>query len=538
MNKSFTTIMISVACLLIMTISTMAQMTPQPADTEKTPQYGGELMIASRSKPPHLNSAIASGMGTGIPATQIFAFLLRLNHDWEYEPYLAESWEIAPDGLAVTFHLRAGATFHDGMPVTSEDVAFSLLTIQKYHPFSDMLAAVENVETPDPLTAVVRLHKPHPALMTALASPMTPILPKHVYGDGQDIKTHPANLNPIGAGPFQFVSFTGDEIVLEKYPGFFLPGKPYLNRVIIKIMDVSVTLIGFETGSIHLAGFIDIKEHINQSATNQNMRFAYSGYEAIGPLSWLAFNVRKPPLDDVRVRQAFAYTIDRHLWATVRHGDRAKVATGPISPDSPFYSDDVNTYPVNTELANRLLDQAGYPRNDRGVRFPLTLAPVPALQDDISEYIKSALSRKLGVEIKILHFEKFGDWAKWVANSEFELALDTVFNWGDPVIGVHRTYSSRNIRPGVIWSNTQGYSNPVVDGLMEKASVEMNVERRKALYAEFQKQVVDDLPVYWLAEYPMATTYHRNLMGVVDASVWGLMFPFTDVYWSKGTSQQ
>jgi len=98
------------------------------------------------------------------------------------------------------------------------------------------------------------------------------------------------------------------------------------------------------------------------------------------------------------------------------------------------------------------------------------------------------------VEVKLLHFESIGDWAKLVANGEFELATDAGFNWGDPVIGVNRTYSSRNIRPGAIWSNTQAYSNPIMDELMDKAGMEMNTARSKALYAKFQKQVVEDRP--------------------------------------------
>jgi len=507
----------------------------QTSETAKPPQSGGVMAVAVTSKPVHLNSAISSGVFMWYPAVQIFASLLRVNHNWEYQPYLADKWEISTDGLSVMFHLRSGATFHDGKPITSEDVAFSILTIRKYHPYSDMLEAVEKVDTPDPLTAVVRLKKPHPALLMAMASPMTPILPKHVYGDGQDIKTHPANLKPVGSGPFKFVSFTDSEIVLEKYPGFFLPGKPYLDKLIFKIMDARVIPVSLETGSVHLTrliGFSDAAYLQNVIAKLEDVRIEYSGNEGLGPLIWLAFNLRKPPFNDIRVRRAFAYTIDRDFLAKAIYGDKGKVATGPISPDSPFYSDKVNKYPVNTDLANKLLDEAGYPRNDKGVRFSLTLTHLTQIHSDISGYLQSVLSRKLGVELRILN-EKFGDWSELIANGNFELATDIVFNWGDPVIGVHRTYSSRNIRPGVIWSNTQGYSNPVADELMDKAGTEMNIDRRKALYAEFQKQVVDDLPVYWLYQVPYAGIRRRSLMGVDNASVWGLLFPFTDVYWSK-----
>jgi peptide/nickel transport system substrate-binding protein len=367
----------------------------------------------------------------------------------------------------------------------------------------------------------------------ALASPLTPILPKHIYGDGQDIKTHPANLKPVGSGPFKFVSFTDKEIVLEKYPGFFLPGKPYLDRLIFKIMEIPVIPIAFEIGSVHLHGFAEDQDFQKQMDKSEKNRIEYGGYEGIGAIVWLAFNLRKAPLNDVRVRQAFAYLIDRDFLAKEIYGDKAKVATGPISTESPFYSDKVNKYPVNTDLANKLLDEAGYPRNEKGFRFAVTLASQPAIINGVSEYLSSVLSRKAGVEVKILQFEKATDWSKFVANGDFEMTTDVVYNWGDPVIGVHRTYLSTNIRPGVMWSNNQGYISPIADELMKKAAVETDFVRRKALYAEFQEQVVNDLPICWLYEPPHGTVYNRNLIGFNKASVWGIVFPFTDVYWSK-----
>ena len=520
MNRKFRTIVAGLCCFMALEIISVGANNYSPLQATKQPRSGGVLSFALRGKPIHLNSAITSGMRTMMPASQIFASLLRLSHNWEYQPYLAEKWEVSPDGLAVTFHLRSGATFHDGKPITSEDVAFSIMTIQKYHPFSDMLAAVDKVETPDPLTATVRLKKPHPALLTVMASPMAPILPKHIYGDGQDINTHPANLKPVGSGPFKFVSSGDSEIVLEKYSGFFLPGRPYLDKLIFKIME-PVIPVALETGSVQLYGFTNTSDLSGQIAKNENLRIEYSGYEGIGPMNWFAFNLRKPPLNDKRVRHAIAYVIDRDFLVKELFGDKAKAATGPISPDSPFYSDKVNKYPLNTDLANKLMDEAGYPRDDKGVRFTLTLAHQTAINITISEYLQSVLSRKLGVKLRVLHFDKFSDWAKVVADGDFEMATDEVFNHGDPVIGVHRTYLSRNIRPGVIWSNTQGYSNPIADELMDKAAVEKDPVRRKALYAEFQKQVVEDLPIYWLYQIPHQTVYNRRLMGIHNASVWG-----------------
>jgi len=181
---------------------------------------GGTLVIVSSQVPRHLNGAVQSGIATAVPSTQIFASPLRYDENWEPQPYLAESWEVAEDGLSVTLNLVEGATFHDGEPITSEDVAFSIMTTKENHPFKSMFAPVEGVDTPDAQTAVIRLSQPHPALLLSLSPALAPVLPKHIYGDGQDVASHPRNsTDVVGSGPFMLQEFTaGEAIVLKKNP--------------------------------------------------------------------------------------------------------------------------------------------------------------------------------------------------------------------------------------------------------------------------------------------------------------------------------
>ena len=124
------------------------------AQTDKTPR-GGTFKIIYQ-EPTHLNMAIVSGTPTGVPGTQIFAGLLQFDEKFQPRPYLATKWEISPDGRTYTFHLQKGATFHDGKPITSADVAFSLETVAKNHPFGvAMFRAVEKVDSSDPYVAVL-----------------------------------------------------------------------------------------------------------------------------------------------------------------------------------------------------------------------------------------------------------------------------------------------------------------------------------------------------------------------------------------------
>ena len=172
------------------------------------PRRGGTLVMGTGAAISNFSNAVASGAGVMVPGAQVFASPLMHDENWKPQPYLAEKWEFSADGLSVTLSLRRDAVFHDGRPITSEDVAFSILTIRDNHPFNTMLRPVDKVDTPDPHTAIIRLKHPHPAILYAMGPPLMPILPKHVYGDGRPIKQHPANqTGVVGSGPFRMVEF-------------------------------------------------------------------------------------------------------------------------------------------------------------------------------------------------------------------------------------------------------------------------------------------------------------------------------------------
>ena len=304
---------------------------------------GGTLIWAVQNTPRHLNPAVQSGIATGEPGNQLFAAPLRYDEDWTPQPYLAESWTTSADGLTVTLNLVKGAKFHDGKPITSSDVAFSIKTVQENHPFKTMFAPVESVGTPDDHTAVIKLSKPHPALLLAMSSQLLPIIPEHVYGDGQDPKTHPANSEGVvGSGPFKLVEFKRDQhIILERNDDFFIDGRPYLDKVVMRIIkDGSARTIALETGEAHLSGFEQNPRDINRLKKASGVSATSDGvaYAAIGPIAWLAFNTKADgPTADKKVRQAIAYAIDRDFVnKAIMLGTSTPALTG-IHPGSPFY---------------------------------------------------------------------------------------------------------------------------------------------------------------------------------------------------------
>ena len=492
---------------------------------------GGTLVIASTQVPRHLNGAVQSGIATAVPSTQIFASPLRYDENWEPQPYLAESWEVAEDGMSVTLNLVQNATFHDGQPVTSEDVAFSIMTTKENHPFKSMFAPVEAIDTPDPHTAIIRLSQPHPALLLALSPALAPVLPKHVFGDGQDPKSHPANSAPVGSGPFKLEEFTaGEAVVMKKNPDFFLEGRPKLDEIIIRIIkDESALLIAMENGDIDLYPFMASSQSIRRLEKDEDLGVTTEGYAAVGPINWLAFNTQSDKLGDVRVRQAIAYAVDRDFITDALHRGVSSPQRGPITESSPFFDNTIAAYDVDLEKAQALMAEAGF---GDGMELPVDYIPGPKeQQQSVAEYLKSQL-KKIGIDVTVRAAPDFPTWAGRVSSYDFELSMDVVFNWGDPVIGVHRTYLSDNIREGVIWSNTQQYRNDKVDELLNAAAVELDVEKRKSLYSEFQQLVAGDLPVYWINQLPYHTAYNKRLKNV-PTGIWGTMHPMDTVEWSE-----
>ena len=409
------------------------------------------------------------------------------------------------------------------------------MAIKANHPFKAMYAPVSGVDTPDPYTAVIRLSKPHPAILLCMSPVLCPIMPKHVYGTDPNIRQNPANKAPIGSGPFKFVEWKpGDYIMLEKNKEFFIKGKPHVDRVIIKIFpEMNNRVMAVERGEVDAMPFFDSLREVKRLSGDKNLVVTNKGYAGIGSLDWVAFNTGKKPFDDVRVRQAATYAIDRNFFAKVIMMGLVTPSATPITPFSPFYTKDVNMYDVNLEKAKKLLDEAGYPVKADGTRFTVTVdyAPGSPTTKMMAEYLKPQLA-KVGIDAKIRISPDFGTWAERVSNYNFDITTDNVFNWGDPVIGVHRTYSSANIVKGVPFSNTQQYRNPKVDAIMEQAASEVDNEKRTKLYKEFQQIVMNDVPIYFMTTTAYHTIYNKRV-GNVPASIWGFLAPYMDVYLKK-----
>ncbi|SDW44431.1 peptide/nickel transport system substrate-binding protein [Albimonas donghaensis] len=481
-----------------------------------------------------LNPGVQSGAATGVPGSQIFAGLVLIGADYGAEPYLATGWEVSEDGLTYTFRLVEGATFHDGAPITSADVAFSLDVVKANHPFGPaMFGKVETVETPDDLTAVFKLSEPAPGLLLSLQPLLMPILPRHVYGDGQEVKKHPRNMTDVvGSGPFKVEENNpAEKLILVKNEDFFIEGRPKLDRIVFPLVKDGLTrMLMVEKGEIDYAPFSGAKptdaERLEEAG---GVTVSKDGYGAVGYIHYLEMNLRDGPFADVKVRQALAMALDTGFVARVLFGGRAEVGTGPLHTGNPFYTADVPRLEPDMEKAAAMLDEAGYPAGSGGARFGFTLdVPSWALQSHgpMAEYIRAQLG-KLGVSVELRRAPDFGTWVSRISSFDYEATLNGSFNYPDPVIGVHRHFDCDNIR-NVIWSNTQGYCDPAMDALLDAAAVEQDFDVRKGIYAEIQQKAVADQVFIWMPEEFTTTILGARVEGAPDGA-FGPLAPWDEM---------
>jgi peptide/nickel transport system substrate-binding protein len=319
--------------------------------------------------------------------------------------------------------------------------------------------------------------------------------------------------------------------VLERYAGYFFKDRPKFDRIVFQIIpDTSAQTLALERGDIDLLNGSITLSQFSQLGKAKDVVVSRKGGEAIGPLGWLAFNLKRKPFDDARVRQAFAYAIDKEFIVKKLQQGVTQVATGPIAPGSPFHSDKVEPYKLDLKKSASLLDAAGLAADASGKRLAITIDYLPNTPDNsqtVAEYLRAQL-KKVGIEVTVRSSPDFPTWARRISTYDFDATVDGAYNYGDPVIGVHRTYLSSNIKPGVIWSNTQNYVNPKVDELLAAATVERDPEQRKKLYAEFQRLVVNDVPDVFTHVWAQGYAARRNLTDVPE-SIWAPLAPLDTI---------
>ncbi len=497
------------------------------AQAEETPQYGGVLTAILSPEPPTLNVAVQQVAGTQLIGGKIFESLLTYSFDLKPLPSLARSWDVSPDRLTYTFHLQPKVQWHDGKPFSSEDVVFTYTKILANTPRTrTLMANVQEVSAPDAQTVVFKLKQPYSAFLYAMDIGGGAILPKHLYDVDTPLAQNPYNNAPIGTGPFKFKRWErGSYVELVRNEHYWKEGRPYLDGITYRVNpDSASRRVALEQGTVLQAWMQDIEPvDVPRVAKLPTINQTNKGYEYWSTMQWIELNGGRQPFADKRFRQALMYGINRQFIVDKIMFGSGTVATGPIHHNTRFYDANVKSYPYDPKKAAALLDEMGLKPDAQGVRVKVGLIPLPygEMSRRISEYIKQNLA-KIGVAVTLENTD-VGGWTSRVGNWDFDMGANGVFQYGDPAIGVSRTYLGSNIKKGLMFSNTSQYNNPKVDELFNAAATAATDEERQKLYSEAQRILVEDVPVLWLADTNYSTLLNKRVhnavttaLGVVD----------------------
>ena len=474
------------------------------------------LIVAQNNDPGSLNPAITTSGNVHPVTDQIFNGLVGLDENMTPVPELAERWDVAADGRTYTFHLRDGVRWHDGHAFSSADVKFTFeRALLEFH--SRTRAALRNVlagiDTPDALTVVFRFREPYAPLLQRLDVVEASILPKHLFED-TDVMAAPANLHPVGTGPFRFVSYRKGEFVeLAKNPDYFKPGLPKVDRLIFRITPSSTTAVmALERGEIDYLPAVpgaDLERLRAMPSLSVVRAAAGSGgsfcQDVVFP------NLTRAPFNDLRVRRAFYLALDRQVIVDRVYFGQGTPSTGPISRQlSWVYSPDVRTYAHDAAEAERLLDAAGYRRATDGVRLRVAFTH-PTTSGRLGQALRDQLQH-VGIDLTLDAMDFNAAVEKNFVRKDFDLGFASFCNGADPEIGVRRVYASDNIAP-IPFSNGASYQSADADRLLQTAATTLDRAARVRTYAALQRLLTDDLPYFWIIDSDGARAFRTAFSG-------------------------
>lgn len=495
-------------------------------------ETGGTLVVAISSDPGHLNPAITTSGGTHTASELLYDGLVELDDNGEPVPGLAESWDIEEDGRVYRFHLREGVTWHDGTPFTSADVKFAFEeVILQYHSRSaaSIGQAIESIETPDDLTVVFTFQAPYAPLLQQLNVTEAPIVARHIY-KGSDPTENPANLEPVGTGPFQFVSYSPDEeIRFAANENYFKDG-PYVDEVVQRIIpETGSQVIAFEAGEVDWLWGVPGPD-LARFEADDSVGLLRTGINPGGQncIMTVSYNLDRPIFQNVDVRAGIAHAIEREAFLERILFGQGAVAAAPIHSGIGFaHGQGLDMPNHDPATAAALLEGAGWVLGDDGVRMA---EGVPGVEDgtplsfgflsfpafaSYGELLRAQLG-EVGIDLVLSALEPPVFVETVFTNRDFDTNIVSYCNRTDPEIGVRRMYISSNIQP-IPFSNSSGYANEDVDRLFDEAAVTVDPDARSPIYQEIQEILVAELPYFWIAE-TVATRAHSSRCSGFTAS--------------------
>jgi peptide/nickel transport system substrate-binding protein len=473
-----------------------------------------------------LNPLILNSANAQVISGQINEGLIQMdNFTLKFEPCLAESWEISPDQLTYTFHLRHGVKWHDGEPFTSDDVKFSYDRLMDPKvdaaPTRSYWENIKSLEVLDPYT--VRFIATEKYFKTLETIGGMQILPRHAFEKGDpDFNKNDFARHPIGTGPYKFVRWdTGSQIVLERNDDYWDTSHPrYPKRLVYEVIQepyIAAQLL--KKGEIDVFDKVTPIQWSHELKDSRSMNHLRQIVYPFPAYYYVGFNLRLPMFSDIRVRHAIDLLMPRdEIISQVYLNQYATKTSGFDLPSTPDYNQAVPSNSYDPAQAAQLLDAAGW-KNDHGdgilykdgkpLSFTLFYPAGDPNRGKMAELIQESL-KKAGIDLKLERLE-FAQLYEHVDDWKFEA---TIAGWANGI----------NDDPSQIWAGSQadikkssnfiGYKNADADKLMAAARVEYDEDKRAVLYRQLHQIIHDDYPVCFLvapSQIVIVSDRYRNV---------------------------
>lgn len=456
----------------------------KPVVAQEKPVYGGTLNVSLPNDAKSLDPTYQINFTERQPLYLIFNTLVALTPDFSYAPELAERWELTDSGRKLVLHLRKGIKFHDGTSFDSAAVKWNLehrLDPAVASPSRQLLAEhIEGIETDGPDRVVLRLKGPAPTLLGMLAQREGfMISPTAASKLGKDIGT-----KPVGTGPFIFKEWDpGNRLVVEKNPNYWEAGKPYLDRIVF--LQTSNPVVGVPRLMTRELDFVAALTPIDVRPLQGR-----SGIKLLRSPGnrWMALQMRidKPPFNNLKLRQAMAYAIDRKRIDDIVMDGKADIAESPTPPGLWWFEPSITGYPYDPAKARALLAEPGVMPNTELV---LSVSPV-AINQQVSQLAQEQL-QAVGLKVRIEPVS-VSDWYPQLLKGAINFLPIRWSQRPDPDGLFTYLYHSKS------GHNSSQYFSAELDSLLDRARALEDRNARKELYRTAQAMMVHDLPYIYL----------------------------------------
>jgi len=516
-----------VLCLVVSGCSTSTKPTETPKPTAAAkptevptptavpvaqPVQGGTLTVATQADAATFDPHHTGDVPSGMVQWHIYETLVKWTDEGQVGPGLATEWTWSPDGLALTMKIKKGVKFHDGTDLTAQVVKYNIDRMR--NPDNALrarpqVAAISEVETPDDYTVVLKLSETSGPLLSNLAAGQLAMISQAALEKyGQDISLH-----PVGTGPFEFVQWdTKEKVVLKAFPDYH-GQKPYLDEIIFKpVPNQQARVAMLEAGDAQVAAPIPLQDIERLKA---DPRFVIASIAGMDNLHMPLNNLREP-FNDVRVRQALNYAVDKDaLVKTVYLGYATPLTDSPLAPAMFGYVPVGDYYRYDVAKAKQLLADAGYPN---GFKMIIWIPDGRYVQDRrVSEAVAGYL-KEIGVEVDLQTYE----WATYVSKL-LGSQPDPVPEYGAVLIsfavatrdadrGMASIFETSQYVPKGF--NMSFYSNQEVDAALVAARKATDPQQRLSFYAAAGKQIMEDAPAIFLVAYEYVGGHSAKVHGV------------------------